>query len=297
VRCERRRSVPATDRRLSAESGYSGQVRRPFSDMRARPARGDDEQPEVVVRVLGPVEVVGHQHGFQRAWSLELVVYLAVQARVVANDVWATALWPERVPAAATLHSTASAARRALGRSAAGLDHLPRRHGSLRLAPTVGTDWQTFSGLAASTDPAAWDCALDLVRGRPFDGLRGGDWVVLEGFAAQVEEGVTSCALGVAQRALATGDPAAAARAARRGLAASPFDERLFRVLLRAADLAGNPGQVEAVMDQLLRVLSPEPGSGHLGFGQVESVVHPETAAVYRAVSRRSRSGAVLSRL
>jgi hypothetical protein len=57
------------------------------------------------------------------------------------------------------------------------------------------------------------------------------------------------------QRSLRTTveNPAGAERAARRGLVAAPYDERLYPLLL-AADPAG----VEAVMDELLRRLDEE---------------------------------------
>ena len=68
----------------------------------------------------------------------------------------------------------------------------------------------------------------------------------------------------------------------RRGLLVSPYDERLCRMLLRTADAAGNPEGVESVMAELLRVVADE-------VEPVESV-HPSTLALYRSLSRRSRS-------
>jgi len=205
----------------------------------------------VEVAVLGPVEVRGAARPFERAWTLDLVAYLALHPRGASTESWATALWPDRLPAAATLHSTSSAARRALGPSGAGRDHLPRRHGRLQLGPTVGCDWGRFSLLARSEDGASWAGALDLVRGRPFEGLRSPDWTVLEGFTAEIEETVVDVALRLAGHRLQRDDGRGAGAAARRALLVSPYDERLYRVLLRAADAQGNPAGVESVMAEL----------------------------------------------
>ncbi len=243
--------------------------------------------------MLGPVEVHGAARPFQRAWTLDLVVYLSMHRRGSTNEAWATALWPDRLKAAPTVHSTASAARRALGRSSRGLDHLPRRHGALQLATSVSTDWEQLCRLAAAGDPGAWAAGLDLVRGRPFDGLRSPDWTVLEGFAAEVEEGVVQLAVRLADHLLVHGDGRGAARAARRGLLASPFDERLYRLLLRAADLQGTPAGVESAMGELLRLVvgDAEPWAEAGGLAPLAaSYLHPDTAALYRALSRRPQA-------
>lgn len=257
--------------------------------------------------MLGPVEVLGAAAPFRRAWSLELVAYLAMHPRGAANEAWATALWPDRLMAAPTLHSTASAARRALGRSRAGHDHLPRRHGRLALAPTVGTDWDRFRRLAASPCPDAWAEAMGLVRGRPFQGLRSPDWTVLEGVAAEVEDGVVQMAARLAEHHLAAGDGRRAAHVARRALLASPYDERLYRLLLRAADRQGNPAGVEATMAELVGLVAgtgsgPAAGPGRARSwpaGEAAHWVHPDTAALYRSLSRRptGAGGRVVARL
>lgn len=247
--------------------------------------RAPDEVPgQVEISVLGPIEVLGAARPFTRAWALDLVVYLAVHPRGSTVEAWSTALWPDRVMAPPTLHSTASAARRCLGRDAEGLDHLPHGRGRLRLRSSVGTDWRRFSALAARDHPAGWEGALSLVRGRPFDGLRNPDWVVLEGLAAEVEDDVARVALALAEWRLARGDGPGAAWAARRGLLACPYDERLYRQLMRAADCEGNPAGVRAALAELLA--SAGDGSGWLAGTPAMSLVHPETAALYQALSR-----------
>ena len=229
--------------------------------------------------MLGPVEIRGAARAFTRAWSIELVVYLAVHPTGAPNDIWSTALWPDRVMAPSSLHSTASVARRSLGKARDGSDHLPRSHGRLALGPSVGTDWDRFLALSEREDPAEWRAALELVRGRPFDGLRSTDWAILDGTAPSMESAIVDLSGRLAGACLRAGDPRGAEWSARRGLLVSPYDERLYRMLLRAADAAGNPGGVESVMTELVRVVADE-------IEPVESV-HPSTLALYRSLSRR----------
>jgi hypothetical protein len=207
------------------------------------------------------------------------VVYLAMRPNGAANEIWATALWPERLMAASSLHSTVSVARRSLGKATDGSDHLPKSHGRLALAPTVGTDWDRFQALAASEEIEEWRSALELVRGRPFDGLRSADWAILDGTSPAIESAVVDLSGRLSGAYLRVGDPRGAEWAARRGLMVSPYDERLYRMLLRAADAAGNPSGVESVMAELVRVVADE-------IEPIESV-HPSTLALYRSLSRR----------
>jgi DNA-binding SARP family transcriptional activator len=247
----------------------------------------DHAVAEVEVAVLGPSEIRGAASGFSRSSAVELVAYLAMHPGGVANDAWATALWPDRLMAPATLHSTASAARRGLGRAADGTDHLPRSHGRLKLGPSVSTDWSAFQALARSPDPERWEQALGLVRGRPFEGLHHAEWTVLEGFVAEIEERVAELAAALADTRLETGRPRAAMAAARRGLLVSPYDERLYRRLLRCADSDGHPAGVERVMAELLAHLDGPPAVPGHAFDL--AVVHPKTASLYASLSRRRR--------
>lgn len=252
--------------------------------------------PEVSVRILGAVDVIGAARPFERAWTLELVVFLALHPRGAATATWTTALWPDGIVADATRHSTVSAARRALGRASDGTHHLPRSSGRLQLAPSVTSDWARFSALASATgvgEESAWESALELVRGRPFDGLRSADWALFDGTRAAIEGAVVDVAMRLAERRIAAGDGRRAEHALRRALAVSPYDERLYRLLLRAADRQGNPAGVEAVMRELVSLLgSPltgQPPRRDLARTDLD-VVHPETAALYLSLRRRSQS-------
>jgi DNA-binding SARP family transcriptional activator len=247
--------------------------------------------PEVEVCVLGPIVVRGAALAFDRAASRELVAYLAMHPRGASTDSWATALWPERTMAAPTLYSTASSARRALGRSRLGGFHLPKGHTRLRLAPSVSADWWRFAALVSTQDPSRWAEGLALVRGRPFEGLRCLDWPILEGFSAEIEESIVMLATKLADARLAAGDGSGAAWAARRGLLANPYDERLYRRLLRAADLEGNQAGLESTMARLLRLLGGDVHTKHAGVVDLSEVVHPETADLYRALSGGGTKG------
>ena len=250
--------------------------------------------PEVLVRVLGPVEVIGAARPFRRAWCVELVTYLALHPTGATADAWTTALWPDRLPPEPTRFSTVSEARRALGCASDGSDHLPRGVGRLRLAPSVTTDWAQFRSLAAVQGPraaGAWAAALELVRGPLLGGLRSADWAVLEGLQAEMEGAIVQLAIDAAEHRLARGDGRGAELAVRRGLLVSPYDERLYRLLFAAADSKGNPAGVESAMGELLRLVSGEAVHQlrvpHGGPVDPAEWVHPETAAMYRSLSRR----------
>ena len=141
----------------------------------------------------------------------------------------------------------------------------------------TGTGSSIFRGRSLPDD---WHEALSLIRGRPFEGLRSPDWVVLEGIVATVEAVIVDLACRFAYHCLEQFDARGAEWAARQGLRVSPYDERLYRVLLKASDAAGNPAGVESIMAELV----------HLVADDVEpfDAVHPETLALYRRLSRRS---------
>jgi DNA-binding SARP family transcriptional activator len=241
-----------------------------------------DGVPEIEVAVLGPVEIRGAARPFSRRSATELVVYLALHPLGAPNDVWATALWPDRSVASSTLHSTASVARRGLGQCADGSDHLTRCRGRLRLGPTVGTDIERFVRAASTSDPRCWRDALALVRGRLFDGLSRTDWAVLDGTSAELESMVISTALKGAEEALRLGLGEEAAWMIRRGLRVNPYDERLYRGLLRAMEATGNRLGLRAVMAELLQLAAEGEGEG------AEAALHPQTVALYRELARSS---------
>jgi hypothetical protein len=149
----------------------------------------------------------------------------------------------------------------------------------LALSHTVGTDWDRFVALADSDDVEHWRSALELVRGRPFEGLRSSDWPILEGIGPAIEAAVVDLSGRLAGACLAARNPQGAEWASRRGLLVSPYDERLYRMLMRAADLGGNPAGVESVMAELIKLVADDI--------EPYDSVHPSTMELYRSLTRR----------
>jgi len=247
----------------------------PAVALRGRRDLPPDSEVEIEVAVLGPVEVRGAAREFSRSRSLDLVVYLAMHPGGVERDVWVESMWPGRLTPASTVDSTVSVARRALGQSSDGSLHLPTRQGRLALGPKVSTDWERFVALTSPRAQASPQ-ALELVRGRLFEGLRRSEWVVCEGIGPAMESWVADVAVATSEQLLEAGDLAGSTWAARQGLAVSPYDERLYRLLMRAADAAGSRAGVVAAMEELRAVVADdlEPFDG----------VHPATESLFRSL-------------
>lgn len=237
----------------------------------------------VEVNVLGPVEVLGTPRPFHRVAANDLVVYLAFHREGARHGEWPLALWPERAVSASTVHSTASDARRALGRASDGALRLPC--GSrLQLHRSVVTDVDRFVELARSGTPE--DCleAGGLVRGPLFGGLRRADWAVLDGTHAQIEALVVHTALQAAEVLRRDGRAADAEWMVRRGLLVSPYDERLYRALLCALAAQGNRARLRAAMAQLLVVAREAPAPFRERDAGGMEALHPETTQLYRGL-------------
>jgi hypothetical protein len=236
--------------------------------------------PPVEIAVLGPIEVRGAPGSLDKRPVLtELIVYLAMHPEGASATAWQNALWPGRSVPAQSVSNRLSEARRLLGMELDGTPRLRRSAGRHRLAGII-TDWEQFCALAdARRDHTSWRYALDLVRGRPFEDLQEGQWTVFEGFYGEIETAIVDCALRYGEDRLLAGDPGATTWAGQRALRASPYDERLHRLMMRAADASGNRSGVDAIYRNL-RVIIDIEGDG--------SSVHPSTAALYEMLSGRS---------
>ncbi len=242
--------------------------------------------PAVEVAVLGPIAVRGALVPLERRPKLtELVVYLAMHPEGATTRTWSTALWPDRRVPAQTIANRLSEARTALGFASDGQARL-RRAGERHRIAEIDTDWRRFLALSDEhAGPPRWHEALGLLRGRPFADLHEGRWTELEGFVGEIDQRVVACGLRFGEHELAAGRPDEAAWGVQRALRTSPWDERLYRLLMRAADAAGNWAGVEASMRHLALVLEVD--------GDPLDAVHPETAALYarlcgeRALARR----------
>jgi len=207
----------------------------------------------------------------------DLTVYLATHRRPLTGPQLAAAIWPDREYNASGLRSRISGVRQLLGP-----DAITTGPQGWQLGVHIGSDWQTFQTLAAgtSTDQQA---ALALVRGRPLEGYEL-EWIHQEGFANSVEAVIVDLALAVGAQALKQEDPLAARDAAAAGLAACPYDERLYRIGLRSARSRGARGEARALMRQLRQVLDEDLDPG--------DEIEAETLSLYDEISRdRRRAG------
>jgi DNA-binding SARP family transcriptional activator len=255
---------------------------------------------EIDVALLGPVTIEGVTHRFRRSAARELVAYLALHRQGARNEVWVEALWPTRRVSEATVHSTVSDARHALGVDSAGRSRLLRHGRCLALADSVTSDVERFAELASGRDSRSWRAALTLVRGLPFAGLGQSDWAIFDGTQAQVESMVVRTALKAADHALRRGEGARAEWMVRQAMLASPYDDRLYRALLRAADAQGNLAGLRAAMAELRALSGSGPFDPADDLGRwSETPMHPQTEALYRELARGPMpvAGGVVPRL
>jgi DNA-binding SARP family transcriptional activator len=234
----------------------------------------------IEVRVLGKIDIAGIPR-IERAKALELIVYLALHpAGVDLERLW-EALWPERPLSRPTLHTTVSIARSRLGDAPDGTTYLPSaRSGHYQLRPEIGVDWtrfQTLTRLAAQDQDQAIQAlhqALDLVSGTPLTSAapNGYEWALVH--RTEMESAIGDAADQLARHHLDQHDHTGATWAARRGLLATPYDERLYRQLMLAAYQSGNPAGVDAIMRELIQVLDAE--------AEPLDDLHPDTIALYK---------------
>lgn len=204
---------------------------------------------DLMLTVLGQVELLGVERQPTRP-NLHLLIYLAFHRRGVDPDRLATALWPERAVTSGAVRNRVTEARAVVdGHISEG----PNR----RLLPAVKLDWEQFA-LLAGGDLTSRLQALALVRGRPFDGLPDAEWLDLEGLRTEVEARIIDCAVTTARDLLAQDDPAGAFKAARAGLHANPYEERLFRLAMDAARRQGSTGLLRTLARELQVVLGED---------------------------------------
>jgi DNA-binding SARP family transcriptional activator len=258
----------------------------------AAPTAAPDPEPAppVLVRVLGSVEIDGAVE-FKRAKSRELAVYLAMHPHGVGEAELDEALWPSelgRVVPPSTRDSTVSVARTALGGPGRLLPAQGQgREKRYQVSADVGSDFGLFCRLhrhgRSNESVESLRAALELVRGRPFEGVLSGrtyTWVHTEGHARHIESEVGDAADLAARLFLERGLPLEARWAARQGLAADPLCERLWIRLMEAADVLGESQEIERLMDELDTVLE---------LGGDFSGLHPNTLAAYDRYRRGNR--------
>ncbi len=251
------------------------------------PVPGSIPVGEVVVQVLGPIEIAG-AGDFRRPHAREVAVFLAMHPRGVAEHQLDEAIWPERhLVKATTRDPVVSSARTAVG----GPDRMPHAQGQgpdkrYRVTDRVGSDWEQFCllhacGRRSRAIPPLRE-ALSLVRGRPFADVTAGpgyDWLHLEGHLHHMEAEIVDAADLAAELLLEQGDPVVARWAANQGLRAGPYAERLWVRLMAVADALGEAQEVERILVEMDRRLDLE--------GDYDQL-HPDTIDAYRRYSRRN---------
>lgn len=245
-----------------------------------RPEDQPAEATPPVVRVLGKVELAGttgvELPSTHQRQATELIAFLAFHPGSRGSDI-SKALWPTREPNLATRRSAVSRARRWLGTDPNGFEYLPRywsaddggqadlESAGYRLRG-VTTDWHTFCDLVGSdltqTPTSDLLAALDLVRGRPFEGVPLRKYAWAEQLMHTISSGVVDVSHEVARRALLAGDVAMARHASQVGRLADPVDERSWRNGIRAEIASGRRDAVGRLVDRLrdhLEQLAMEP--------------------------------------
>lgn len=243
---------------------------------------------DVLVRVLGDVEVVRTDEPDARLTvpkqkALEAVTYLGLREGRVDREDLQAALWPAGANSAKTFHNTIWAARKMLGQDRDGVELLPEPlEGHYDLSDRVGTDYGLFHELTTRADEiddpaAAGDvlvAALSLVRGEPFMGVgRSYGWAAPH--AGLIVAQVVDAAEELAEVRLAGGDWRGAEWAARQGLRVFPCDERMYRILMRAAHTAGSIAGVHRAFQELATAIA-DPDDGV----EPDDTLHPETIAL-----------------
>lgn len=271
--------------------------------VRSMPTLADEfEDYDVLVRVMGDVTVERLGSGaeaeavvFERTRSQEAVVYLAAreEGRGVAIEDVRAALWPDGRAVDQTVRNTISRARSGLGDDADGDPYLPAPvDGRYHLSARVVTDFEVFWSMRETAceldDPDLadhlMDQALQLVRGEPFLGPgRGYAWTSAIGTTIVVA--VVDVAEQLGRSRLERDDPRGAERAARSGLTIAPGEERLYRILMRAAATQDSKPMVERLYREMLDVLA-DPDLGI----EPEATVSDETVALFNGLmGRRGR--------
>ncbi|MGH9030548.1 MAG: BTAD domain-containing putative transcriptional regulator [Acidimicrobiia bacterium] len=223
--------------------------------------RAVDEEPEILVRLLGEIDVVGGRKPLTPKQTA-VVAYIALHAPVAAERI-EDAIWTEPTSSRRKrMSNTVSDCRFALGE-----DHLPFAHeGRYRVGPRVGTDLDLFERrVAFAADRPSVEAvallrqALELVRGPVFT-YRSLDrssyvWVDIENWMTTWELKIAAAALKLSELALELGDNSTAVWAAERGLLALPTNSPLTEALMKAYRAAGDVDAAERVYERHVAAL------------------------------------------
>lgn len=230
------------------------------------------------IGVLGTLTINGLPAGLLPAQG-QLVVALAINGRDGLSNRQLCHLLgadPDHSRPPDSLRQLIVRTRRQLGRAADGrewIEHLGS--GQYALHPTTRVDWHEFDTMTSEgirvKDAELLRDALRMIRGQPFTGCY--YWWLDIALVETVRAQMVDAAATLAGLALADGDPASAARAARIGLAADATAEQLWRALMRAEHAAGNLAGVRDTWAHCLAAIAEIAADGQ---------PHPDTTALYR---------------
>jgi len=227
-------------------------------DSTADPASPTAAVPAPMVRLLGPVELIGPRGEVERSKQrqlTEIAAYLTLNPGRDHSHL-NEAIWPGARSLDNTRNTALSKLRKWLGTNPDGLDYVPPvLNDGYRLHPDVHSDWQQWLALlptgaaAASTQTLA--SALELVHGKPFAGTNPRRYAWAERDRQDMISAIVDVAHELARRALLEADSTLARRAAAAGLQADPGAELLWRDTLKAEWLAGDLEGVVSTADRL----------------------------------------------
>jgi two-component SAPR family response regulator len=235
--------------------------------------RFEDPEWSLLVRLLGPVEVVDHDGRaahFERSKTLELIAWLALHREHSTRVGARTALWELDVRDA-TFANVVSEARRAMARL------VPPPDGAEWLARTLTEVLPLHNAVLSDVDlvRARLDRArlqppelaietlrpaVELIRDMPFAGT-GYLWPDAEGIASNLVLLATGAATELAGHCLSMGDVDGVFWATGQGLKVLPGHEELIALRMRAHANAGDLSGVRLEWETYERVLHADPWS------------------------------------
>lgn len=231
------------------------------------------------LRLLGPVRVdnAPGKHPEAPGTALKILTHLALHPGGHHEEL-DQAVWPGAERRTNTRAGAVNKARAWLGTNPDGRPYVAlwTQERGYRLEDDLPVDWTIFQTLTGDNLPAAptQDLleALHLVYGKPLTGPR----IAETPAEAEMIAAIADVAHELATRALHAGDATQAAWAAGKGLDVEPVSEVLWRDLIRATHLAGDPERVREVIRRLDDTME--------GLGDLE----PETETLIAAVTHRT---------
>lgn len=240
-----------------------------------QPPERDNTSPSIVVELLGEPRVCLRDRTpitFERAKSVELLVWLVTHRERSTRARARSALWDIRVQAS-TFSNVVSDARRSLGRAAhcADGDWIPRTlTEELSVVPGVVSDAELITAarqkvvaeeLAPRLAVELLEPLLQHVRGMPFAGTAY-LWPDGEGITSEIVVEVTAAAAALATAHLHLGDMSGVLRATSLGLRVLPGHEELIGLRLRARAALGDISGVRQEWASYERILADEWSGG-----------------------------------